>query len=497
MSPSTWKICATAIVLQLALAVPQSFAQEQPTTALVSVVQREKDWFCSISAPRTPLNGIVEQLARGIQVQIEGLELISPTALVTVELRDRPVEQALEWMLGSAGLRANWRTGVVQIREVIPASPTPDELRDCALATYSGALRSFPDVEAGAAAAFAKASIYEQRGNVEQAITSYDSLVRAFPQSKQAPEALVRSARQLFTRNNFADAGAHFADLLRLSTDGPFATEARLGFANCLARQADFRTALRLISALDTASPASNRADLHERLLIRARCILGDGNAAGARKLLLESENGGLEPELEADFYELSALALPSDAPPEYAAVVWMEHARRSTGKARAAAAAESARLTRLAGDELGALWIDRWAQINGVGEATNAHAQAAREALGLDSKALSTDPVEDRLARAERLMRARLWAEANSAFMALRESAPPMDDASRARLYVGLARCLNGLERVDDAITMLREGLELVSDKDRRRDFYVTAATIFEEHELVDDAIEAYRGRL
>ncbi|HUR28976.1 MAG TPA: hypothetical protein VM509_12375 [Planctomycetota bacterium] len=489
---STHVLCAASIVLSAAFVAPQD-----PPAALVSTVQHESDWFCTISAPRTPLNGIVAQLARGMSCEVEGLALISPTALATVELRDRPVELALDWMLGAAGLRATWRTGVIEIREAAPSSPTPEELRECALASYSAALRSFPDADAGAAAAFAKASLYEQRGDLEQAITSYDSLVRAFPQSAEAPEALIRSARRLFERGEFVSAGTHYADLLRLSVTGPLVLEARLGFANCMARQGEFRTAFRLLAALETSAPPTTRLDLHQRLLVRARCLLGEDNAAGARKLLAEAENGGLEPELEPEFYELSARALPGDAPPEFAAVAWMEHARRSEGVVREQAAAEAARLTLLSGDELGALWIDRWAAQHGAAEATAVHARSAREALGLDPHSFATNPAEDRLARAERLTQAGLWAEGHSAYLALRQSGAPRDDDARTRLYVGLARCLDGLERVDDAVSMLREGLELVTDADRRREFYVTAASIFEAHQRVDDAIEAYRGRL
>lgn len=479
-------------------AVLGSLGFQQPAaTALVTTVQREGDWYCSISASRNSLSTLVEQLAGAMELRIEGLERISPTALVTVELRERPTALALDWMLGTCNLRASWRTGVIAIRELVPASPTPDELRDLALSTYSSALRSFPDAESGAAAAFAKASILEHRGAHSQAIAGFESLARAFPHAEQAPEALIRAARLLFAAGDFENAGSRFADLVRLGTRGPLELEARLGFADCLARQGEFRTALRLIVALDLSSPAADRAELHRRLLVRARCVLGDGNADGARKLLAESENGGLEPELEEQFYELSARALPSDAPPMAAARVWMEYARRCSGVARGEAVREAARLTRISGDELGALWIDRWGQLNGAGDAASLHALAAREALGLDDLSLETDPAEDRLARAERLARARLWAEAHSAFRALREQALPLDEAALTRMYVGLARCLHGLERIDDAISMLREGLELVAAPESRREFYVCAAGIFEDANRIDDAIDAYRGRL
>jgi len=471
--------------------------QQPAATALVSTVQREGEWYCSISAPRSPLGSLVEQLAGAMQMRIEGLERISPTALVTVELRERPAAQALDWLLGSCNLRASWRTGVVAIRELVPASPTPDELRDLALSAYSSALRSFPDAESGAAAAFAKASIFERRGDLSQAISGFESLARAFPHADQASEALIRAARMLFAAGDYENAGNRYADLVRLGSKGPLELEARLGFAECLARQGDFRTALRLVVALDLSSPAADRAELHRRLLVRARCVLGDGNPEGARKLLAESQNGGLEPALEEQFYELSARALPADAPPMQAARAWMEYARRCSGEARSAAVREAARLTRISGDELGALWIDRWAQLNGAGDAAHAHARAAREAMGLDDLSLETDPAEDRLARAERLARARLWAEGHSAFRALREQSLPLDEPALTRMYLGLARCLHGLERIDDAIGMLREGLELVAAPEQRREFYVCAAAIFEDCGRIDDAIDAYRGRL
>lgn len=471
--------------------------EDEPAAALVSTVRKEKEWFCSISAPRASLDGIVRQLARGMDVEVEGLEHISKTALVTVELRDRPAVQALEWILGASNLRASWRTGVIQIRELVPATPTPDELREVALSTYTGALRSFPDPKAGAAAAFAKAAIYEKRGDIVQAVAGYDSLVRAFPQADQAAEALIRAARALYTQADYAGASTRYADVLRLTSTGGHELEARKGFADCLARQGEFRTALRLIVALDNSAPALTRLDLHQRMLIRARCVLGEDNPSAARALLRESENGGLEPELEADFYELTARSLPTDTPPAIAARAWLEHARRARGALREKAVAEAARLTRLSGDEIAALWIDRWAQMNGAGAAASTHAEAAREALGLDAKSLSSDPIEDRLSRAERLLRARLFAEGLSAFRSLADARPELDAQGVTRLHVGMAQCLNGVERVDDAIRVLREGLDRVADPALRNRFYLTAAGIFEARERHDDAILAYRGRL
>jgi hypothetical protein len=131
-----------AILITCLCATPLGVAQEASNAALVTAVQREGEWFCSISAPRNPLGGIVEQLAGAMKLELEGLERISPTALVTVELRERSAAQTLEWLLGSANLRASWRTGMLAIRELVPLSPTPEELRELALSTYSGALRS-------------------------------------------------------------------------------------------------------------------------------------------------------------------------------------------------------------------------------------------------------------------------------------------------------------------------------------------------------------------
>lgn len=474
-------------------------AQEgaQSATALVSTVQRESEWFCSISAPRSPLRGIVEQLALGMQVEVEGLDRISPTAIVTVELRDRPVPQALDWVLGTANLRVRWRTGVMQLQPIVADSPTPDELRECALAAYTGALRSFPDAAAGARAAFSKALIYETRGDGQQAVSAYDSLVRAFPQSLEAPEALIRAARGLERRKDHGGAATRYADLLRLSPNSPFTEEARLGFARSLAFQGDFRTALRLLSALENSSPAITRRDLHERLLVRARCVLGEGNAAAARAALREAENGGLEPELEAEHAELCARSLPPDAPPEYCAPIWLRYAQLAEGEERARAAVEAARLSRLSGDELAALWIDRWAEQNGAGDATHPIAEAARESLGLESSSLGADPRAERLARAERLMRAQLWAEGRSAFDSLRATLDGLDDAARTRVFVGLATCLDGLGEVDAAIDALRGGLERVRDEAQRREIFLAAGGIFEDHDRIDEAIEAYRGKL
>src|SRR5687767_13711089 len=94
------------------------------------------EWHCSVYADRAQASEVLHALARQCGAELEGLDFVPRTARVDVDLRDRPVPQALEYVLGSLGLRFETRTGVWRVRSMLRAPDEPDRLREEALASY-------------------------------------------------------------------------------------------------------------------------------------------------------------------------------------------------------------------------------------------------------------------------------------------------------------------------------------------------------------------------
>ena len=70
-------------------------------------------------------------------------------------------------------------------------------------------------------------------------------------------------------------------------------------------------------------------------------------------------------------------------------------------------------------------------------------------------------------------------------------------DEALRVRALVARGRVLAGHGALDTALELFRAYLPEFADPENRRRIYLLAAELLEAEERIDEAIEAYRGRL
>jgi tetratricopeptide (TPR) repeat protein len=462
----------------------------------VRAVRVEGDWRCSIYAERAPLRDVLTSLARECGVVVEGFEHVSRTALVDADLRDRPVRQALDYVLGSVGLRVEPRTGTWRIAQGLRAPLAPQALREEAMGALLGALRDFPEHPAAADGLWSQGLLEIDRGHLAAASEQFDGLVERFPLSARVPEALLRSGLALVELRQWEDAADRFADLLRLDVAHPFESQARLELARCTVARGDALGGLVVLDALDALDPAENDGARRARGLVRARALVEVERAREALQRLDEID--ALRPRgaeslaaLELRGRVLEALGRPADA-----ARAWLAFAEGSVGGERTIGLRHAARLALDAGEELAVLFIARMAEGGHDSAQLATLTQQARERL-----TLAASPGEatlgQRLERGEELVATGRLAEARDALAVLGLSRAQLDAAQKARFALAYGRALIATDGVDEAVGVLRELLPELTDPEARRSVYLLAGDALDAAGRTDEAIAAWQGRL
>jgi hypothetical protein len=495
-------------ILLLALATPsQGALADDP--ALVPAVGSARERLsvlveqttsgprCTIRADKAPVERIVVELAEGLELRVAGFEAIARTALVDVELVDRPVFDALDAILGSVGLRASLRPGAISV-EAIPDEDAPhEELIARAMAAYLRATSRYPEHPLAARARLMQGGLEEERSNWGAALGHYEALVEEHGASEHAPEATLRAGMCLMELRMWDDAAERFRRLLALSSGNERAPEARFQLAHCALAQNDHERALQILNHLESSYPAHEEAEVVRRLVTRARALNGSGLHVDALRAVERAEAVGMSPELRTDSYAERARAFEGLELHGEASRAWLVHAGELTGEERQIALENAARLALQGGDELGVLFVYEQAAREGVASRLTPLAREARMRLGLDVGLLpGTEPVEERLDVAEQ------WLSRGEAERVIELITPLVDEratlepALLVRAAVLLARANERQLGAEHAIRVLREARTLLDESDERRLLDREAASIFERAARFDEAIDAYQGR-
>jgi tetratricopeptide (TPR) repeat protein len=350
-------------------------------------------WF-SVQAQNASALGVVREIARLSGRDVTGLDALDEPALVTVDLVDRPLDQVLEFTLGSLGLRADLSRTTIEI--VSDRPKTADEHLDLAAAAWLRAWSRFPDHMDAPQARLAQAEIAEMRGLSSAARSSYLTLAEDYPSSAVVGEAYMRAGRISGQLGQWAEASRLFRTLSNLDAGSEYHAAARLEWARAMVAQGDPQAALYMLSALATNYPTTDVTELTGRRLVKARAL-------NARELFMEAltELDRADPNFD-DFgrweaLHIRALALEGVGLPGDAARAWLLYAGEANGNDRAHAYHEAARLSLAADDELAVLFVIRQAEIAGVTTGLEAYERDARQKLGL---AVSDGAVADEEAK-------------------------------------------------------------------------------------------------
>lgn len=482
------------VALCLALLAAPTFAGDGYE---IQVDRRDGRWWCSLEAQRANLRDVLRSLSLKLGVHVEGLDVVAPEQEVTAQLDDRELHEVLARVLGAVGLEAELRTNVLRVAAVDFDHASADELRDLAVATYLTAQRRWPDHPSAVDAKLAQAAIEETRGNVPAAIAHLEAAIQRHRNSDKLPDALMHSAELLATQHEWASVVARLSELLRLDRRHGFEIPARLLLARAYAMLDDHEHAFFMLDVVDTYQPASEPSEIQRRQLIRARAELAAGDTTAAAATLDYVERLGQRDEFVLELLELHARVVERSASPAEASEAWLRYGRAAQGTDRTLAFTQAARLALEAGDELGAMFISRLADAERTDETALEIRQRAAKELGIEELLRPSDEHTEKIDRARRLIAGGAARDALGVLKPLFDARKDLEEQPLLELLELYARALAEAKSVDSAIDALRTVVPELHSADARRAVYVLAGELYEAHDRLDDAVEAYQGRL
>jgi len=452
------------------------------------------DRVCNLHAQDVYPDHVLGALAAQLDRTLEGLDAFELGRTISIDLRGRPLDQTLTYVLGACGLRGRLTSTTIEIQKDIAADAPIEEIENAAELAYLRALRRFPRSPEAARTELAIASIKERRGNSAAARGHYDLLVQEHPSSELVPYALMRSGTLLQEMGRASEAWAEFSNLLNLEREHPYGVVARLALARLSVELDDPQRGLYVVDALDTALPATDPTELAERLRIRALCLERLGRPMETLRLIDQAER--IEGET-LESLELRALALEDSDRHGEAVRAWLTLGQKAPAKQLGRAFSNAARLAFEVGDDVGVLFIQRQGAVRDADSDAPLWAAKSRERMGLPVEALAETTIEAQLTYAESLWKEGLAQQAFDAARPLLAPGAMRTEEGHVRALVVYARAADAVGRLEDGIAVLRVALATTHESDNRGTIYALAGELYERHGRFEDAIDAYEGRL
>jgi len=486
-----------ALILTCCLATP-IVQGVTPHGVVVEVSAVNDDMYCSVQANQYPVHRVMRTIAAKLGYQLTGLEDVEDSALVTVDLENRPVRDAVRYILGTAGMSG--RVSADGIHVGLELSPFPDRdtvLQEAEIA-FLTAIQRFPAGEQVPDARMNLAQIAIERGEREKAVRHYELLIEKFPGSPLFMEARTLAGRILVELEDWSAARPHFMDVGNNAQTDELIIEGRRELARCVLHLGESRRALFMLQALEQVYPAQEPMDHAQRLVLRARARIGLGDYIDALRDLDAARRLGPELVDEFESMDLRAKAMELGGSPVEAAVGWLAYSKDKPEHIQRQALKRAAELALSQEDqEVAVLFLHKHAVKNGVGDALEAAANEARARLGLEAESFSDGSASIQLHRAGQLIEAGLSAEAGRVFEALEPKVWSLGAAERVRFATGYGRILETEEGVIDAINLLRRVARTLESQANRTQLYLLAGEIYERHHRFEEAAAAYGGEL
>lgn len=473
----------------------------------VLVEEVSGDELCSVRAREASLHDLVAEIAKQASRSVSGIELAGADQRVTVRLDARPLDQALHYVLGCVGFRAEVTSRNIYVRPELPPFPSEQDLLGAADLAYQRALSFHPTSSRGDRAELALARIQDRLGQPALAAGHYDVLLDNYPGSKLTEVALWEAAELLKRERDWDGAAVKYRGLIELEREdldfehvlreNEHAIEARLNLARCTAQLGNFERAIFGLNDLDNLSPPIEPEERGRRNYVRARALIAKGDNIEALRLLQRADTRRAAGDHPGERIELLALALTREGRTSDASLAWLEYSRSAKGKAQRDALHHAAELAIEAGDHLGALMICRQARADGHGQALAVLENQARAELDFVENDLLQIGFSQRIDRAAELVSQDQLHAAYVELHAVLNRVGDMSSDELASFTLSYGRALEAETGIDACVRFLREVLPLQSDLEHRKDAYRLAATLFEKNEMFDRAIDALGGKL
>jgi len=468
-------------------AATQTRAPEHPVLSVSR--QESKDgprW--SVLCEDTALDELVRALAKKSGLALEGAELLPYGTRVSVDLARRPLEQILEFVLGSQGLRFEIQRGSLR---VLASVAEPEDLLLLAQNAWQK-VEAEGDAHAAARAKLARGNLCEVRGDLEGAYRLYAELAEE-DAADESIEALYRAGRVLERLGHWAEAAQHFRTLAAMDGAKAFHARARLELARVSIELGDAPSALHVLNFLEANFPSSDPVELAERRLVRAAACIATSEFVEALRTLEEGEVVSA-PHAQTRSLQIRAQAFEGLGYDVEAARAWLIFAREGAEPdERLHAFEKAAQLSLAAGDELGTLFVCREAAKAGADEGLGSFARQARLRLGLDEEEVP-GTIQERLTLAESLL-AEQPHKAADLFEGLYLARGALPESDQARVLAGWAHVLLDRAGLEAAIEILSKARASFQDPLAAQTLDLAAAALFESEGRFDQAADAYRG--
>jgi tetratricopeptide (TPR) repeat protein len=371
------------LLLAARLFLPPLAGQIELEPALVELEHRAGVELWTVRARESSVSALLERVAELSGRAVDATSAVARAPLVTVALDRRPLDQVLEFALGSAGLRAEVTAEEIRVRADDGAGDTADQAAGLAAEAWARAAARYPRHPAAATARLAQGELEELRGRNEAARSRYLDVLARDPASSASAEAYLRAGRIAAARGDWSEASEHFRALANLAGAGEYRAIARVELARTTLELGDAASALHILDALETSHPCSERTELTARALVRIEALLAAGRPQDAL-LELESRAAGFDALGARAVPALRARALQGADLSAEAARAWLLVAREEPGPARGEHYRTAARLAAQAGDPAAVLFVAREARAAGFGTLVAELEECARAELGL-----------------------------------------------------------------------------------------------------------------
>lgn len=491
----------TALLIALRLCLPAVTGQApaeasrfEPAIVKLERIDGRELW--TVRARGSSVSALLNRVSELSGRSIDAGSSMALAPLVTISLERRPLEQVLEFALGSAGLLVEVDAESIHVRADQASRETPEQRAGLASAAWGRAAALHPNHPVAATARLAQGELEELGGRDDAARQRYLDLLVHAPTSAAAGEAYLRAGRLAAERSDWSEASEHFRALANLAGADEYRAVARVELARATLRLGDAEGALHILDALDVSHPCWERTELSARALVRIEALI-EGQRFQDAVLAIEAHADDFDPLGARELPRLRARALEGAGLAEEASRAWLLVAREEAGARRISAYQAAARLAELSGDPLDVLFVAREAQAAGFGPCVAEAERRARAALGVEARRPDTTPRgESRLLQAER------WLEkhdsrAGDEFELLFEAREDLDlsPLSRARLTVGWLRCLVARGDVEAVVALARSERERLEAGEPRAFLDRGLATLLEEQGLFERAADAYQG--
>ncbi len=155
-----------AVLFAVRFFLPALAGQIALEPSVVKLERRDGLELWTVRAREASAKALLERVAELAQYGIDATSALDRAPLVTIALDKRPLEQVLEFALGSAGLLVEVSDATIHVRADRGADETPDQRAGLAAAAWARAAAQHPRHPVAATARLAQGELEELRGHV-------------------------------------------------------------------------------------------------------------------------------------------------------------------------------------------------------------------------------------------------------------------------------------------------------------------------------------------